>query len=137
MYRKINYGLVGVAALALVQAALRLFFALGGSGLLGNEIRDQTMGLIEAPVADEMLMIVLPFFLIGLLGAITAVGLLLHRPWGFHGTIALSLATIAYDLWAVVEIQSSAALGIILPVIFILYLTVRKDVVLAPREVAA
>ncbi len=53
------------------------------------------------------------FLVIGVLGLLLLPGLALHKPWSFWGTLALSLYTVAFDLWALVFIQPSAAAGII------------------------
>jgi hypothetical protein len=42
--------------------------------------------------------------------------------------LVLSAATIVFDVWAIVTVQSSAAMGIVLPALFIAYLLlIRKD----------
>ena len=51
-----------------------------------------------------------------------------QKRWGYFGTLALSAATIAFDVWAIVTVQWSAAMGIVLPALFIAYLLlIRKD----------
>ena len=106
-------GIVLVAALSGIQSILRLvFFYLGmtGAELLEVEI---------ASSAQQMINIM--FLLIGVVGLITAFGLYRMRSWGYWGTILLSVLTIAFDIWGL-TIQSTAAMGLILPVIFIIYL---------------
>ena len=55
-------------------------------------------------------------------------GLWTEKRWGYLGTLVLSAVTIVFDVWAIVTVQSSAAMGIVLPALFIVYLLlVRKD----------
>jgi len=53
------------------------------------------------------------FLAIGLVGLLMLPGLYLMKSWGFWGTIAVSVYTIVFDLWAYLEVQSSAIAGII------------------------
>lgn len=106
-------GIVLVAALSGLQSILRLVFfylAMTGTELLEVEI---------ASSAQQMINIM--FLFIGVIGLITAFGLYQMRSWGYWGTIILSVLTIAFDIWGL-TIQSTAAMGLILPVIFIIYL---------------
>lgn len=130
-------GIIAIVALALLQSALRFYFALGSTGALGEEMRAQLTTLLENPVADGTLVITVPFLLLGAFGVVTAAGLLAGRRWGLFGTVALSAATIAYDAWAIVAIQPTAVLGIVLPAAFTVYLLARKDRLLALPGVAA
>lgn len=106
-------GIVLVSALSGLQSILRLVFfylAMTGTELLEVEI---------ASSAQQMINIM--FLFIGVIGLITAFGLYQMRSWGYWGTIILSVLTIAFDIWGL-TIQSTAAMGLILPVIFIIYL---------------
>jgi hypothetical protein len=107
--------------LSCVQAALRIFFAVGLSGNLGAETQQQIMAMVDSPLTDWTMTITLPFFALGISGAVAAAGLLLNRNWGLHATALVSLATIAYDLWATFAIQPSALFGIVIPAAFIIY----------------
>ena len=111
-------GIVLVAALSGIQSILRLvFFYLGmtGAELLEVEI---------ASSAQQMINIM--FLFIGVIGLITAFGLYQMKSWGYWGTILLSVLTIAFDIWGL-TIQSTAAMGLILPVIFIIYLLLQRS----------
>jgi hypothetical protein len=130
-------GTVAIAMLAIVQSALRFYFALGTTGALGSDIEAQLTTLLENPVTQPMLLLTVPFLLLGAFGMITAAGLLEGRPWGAYGTIALSVVTIIYDAWAIVAIQSTAILGMVLPALFIGYLLLVRRDALSSREVAA
>jgi|GEM_PF-723430 len=136
MQHKTPFGLIVVAALAFLQGAMRLHFALGSTGALGSEMLAELTTMLEHPVTDVTLVITLPFLLLGVLGIVAAVCLLAERAWGLYGTVALSLVTIAYDAWAIVAIQPTAVLGIVLPVAFTVYLLMRRERIL-PRGVAA
>ena len=126
-------GIVLVCALALFQSLMR--FAIAGSILLGNI--DAWDEVLDAPIANEMMLALnLTFILLGALGMITAYGLWSNRAWGLTGTIALSLFTIVFDLWAMFEYQMSAAMGLFLPVVFIIYLYLIKDEYLRGAEQA-
>ncbi|MEM0448447.1 MAG: hypothetical protein QW520_01305 [Methanomassiliicoccales archaeon] len=83
----------------------------------------------ERPQSQEISdFILVMFLLIGAIGLLTSYGLWKGETWGYFGTIILSLAIMVFDLWAVFSIQSSAAMGLVLPMIFIIYLwTIRKD----------
>ncbi len=108
--------------LTCVQAALRLFFAVGLTGNMCMELQQQIMDMVDSPLVDWTTTVTLPFFILGASGAIAAVGLLLNRRWGLYGTALVSLVTIAYDLWATFAIQPSALFGIVIPALFITYL---------------
>ena len=66
-------------------------------------------------------MINILFLFIGVIGLITVFGLYQMKSWGYWGTILLSVLTIVFDIWGL-TIQSTAAIGLILPVIFTIYL---------------
>ncbi|MEM2673528.1 MAG: hypothetical protein QXG34_02270 [Candidatus Bathyarchaeia archaeon] len=57
-------------------------------------------------------------------------GLLTRRKWGFWSMMLISIATISFDLWGL-TIQSSAAIGLITPIISILALYLKKTQLLA------
>ncbi len=114
-------GLIFVCVLAIIQSIARFAIPLMLSTMDGPVLDD--------PVSDElMLFINAMFYLLGLFGFITAYGLWTEKRWGYLGTLVLSAVTIVFDVWAVVTVQSSAAMGIVLPALFIAYLlVVRKD----------
>jgi uncharacterized membrane protein len=132
-----NLGTIIVAFLALVQGALRTYFGLAGAGALGVAARDQVMALIDTPVSNEMLMIAAPFLLLGVLGLAATVGLGARQRWAVPATLMVSAATIIYDLWAVATVQSSALIGLVVPVITIAFLVLRKDAFRSAKAVRA
>lgn len=113
-----------VALLAMAQSALRFYFGLGTTGVLGSDLEAQLTTLLENPITDPLLVLTVPFFLLGAFGIVTAIGLLAGRSWGVYGTIALSVVTIIYDAWAMAVIQCTAVMGMVLPAAFISYLAI-------------
>ena len=110
-----NKGLAILCALAIVQGLLR--FAIPASALAGSGPE------LETPVSDMTLLFIHSMFvLIGAVGVASAYGLWNGRRWGWSGTIGISVVTIAFDVWAIAFVQASAALGLVLPAAFIIYL---------------
>lgn len=114
-------GLIIVCLLAIIQSIARFAIPLSLSTMDGP--------VLDNPVSDEMMMFINGmFYLIGALGFITAFGLWTQKRWGYFGTLVLSAGTIVFDVWAIVTVQSSAAMGIVLPALFIIYLLlIRRD----------
>ncbi len=114
-------GLIIVCLLAVVQSIARFAIPLSLSTMDGP--------VLENPVSDELMMFINGmFYLLGALGLITAFGLWTQKRWGFFGTLVLSAATIVFDVWAIVTVQSSAAMGLVLPALFMIYLLlIRRD----------
>jgi len=78
--------------------------------------------LLDVEVATStQQMINYTFLLIGIGGIITAFGLWQLKSWGYWGTILLSIGIIIFDAWGL-TIQKTAALGLILPAIFLILL---------------
>jgi uncharacterized membrane protein (DUF2068 family) len=114
-------GIVVVCTLAIIQCVLRFAFPLVIS-LTGVQA-------LENPVSSGIMdLILIAFVAIGAVGLVTTYGLWKMRRWGYIGTILLSTVTIAFDLWALIYIQATAAIGLVLPAVFVVYLLyVRKD----------
>ncbi len=75
------------------------------------------------------------FLAIGALGFALLPGVALHKPWGWWGTMAISAYTIAWDVWAAIWVQSSAAIGIAPAAIIMGYLLLfRKDFLAGVRK---
>ncbi len=121
MYLPKRKGLIIVCLLAVVQSIARFAIPLSLSTMGGP--------VLDNPVSDEMMMFINGmFYLLGALGFITAFGLWTQKRWGYFGTLVLSAATIVFDVWAIVTVQSSAAMGIVLPALFMIYLfLIRRD----------
>ncbi|MBS7614819.1 DUF2127 domain-containing protein [Candidatus Bathyarchaeota archaeon] len=111
--------IIFVALLRILQSAGRFVFgylsATTPGGLLDVEVAPVTIQII-----DTM------FFLLGILGFIAAVRLLLMRKWGYYVTVITSVITILFDIWGV-TIQSSAAMGFVVPVISLIVLFAKKS----------
>lgn len=138
MNRNISLGILAVVLLGLLQAGLRLYFALATSGALGLELQDQVHSMIATPMSDAFwTMNAAMFSILGVAGVATSFGLALGKTWGLYGTVAFSVLTIAFDVWAMVAVQFTAVFGLVLPAVFIVYLVLRKDRVLAPKAVTA
>ena len=117
-----------VGFLWIIQSFGRLSFAVLGT--------PTGMGqFLDVPISDiTSLVLFIMFLLLGALGFIAAFGLLARRKWGFWGTIFVSAATIIFDIWGL-TIQFTAAIGLIVPLISILYLYPKKSQRLATMRV--
>ncbi|PMB75245.1 MAG: hypothetical protein C0193_01355 [Candidatus Bathyarchaeota archaeon] len=115
-----KFGIHLLCILWLIQSLGRLSFAILG--------KPEGMGqFLDVPIsyATSLVMFVM-FLLLGIFGLIAAFGLWRRRKWGFWSTIAVSVATIAFDIYGI-TIQYTAALGFIVPTISILYLYPKKS----------
>jgi hypothetical protein len=112
-------GLKMVCGLGLAQSVLRFAFPayILQAGFPNTE---------KIVSTDVQAMILVMFVLIGVAGIITTYGLLTGARWGYTGTIALSMVTIMFDAWAMAAVQTTALLGLILPVVFIAYLIANR-----------
>lgn len=109
-----------ICILAVLQGILR--FAIAFSILSGNGPE------LENPISDELSLAINGIFIVlGGAGILTAVGLWQMKAWGYVATLVLSAGTIFFDLLAGALIQSSAYMGMILPIVFIGYLLLNKD----------
>jgi len=121
-------GIIIVCLLAVLQGVVRIVLPImlctSGGAELENPVSDEVMSFINAM-----------FFALGGMGFFTAFGLWNGKRWGYLGTIVLSAATIVFDLWAIITVQWSAAMGLVLPTLFIAYLyLVREDFAKGARE---
>jgi len=73
------------------------------------------------------------FFVMGLIGILLLPGVYLLKLWGFWGTVAVSAYSIAFDFWAFLMVQSSAAMGIIPAAVILGYLLVTRQDFLRKR----
>lgn len=121
MYLPKRKGLIIVCMLAVIQSIARFAILLLLSTMDGPVLDD--------PVSDELMLFINGmFYLLGAFGFVTTFGLWTGKRWSYLGTLVLSAATIVFDVWAMVTVQLSAAMGIVLPAIFIAYLLiVRRD----------
>jgi len=89
---------------------------------------------LVAPVSYATSAVLFVMFLfLGVFGLIAVSGLLTRRKWGFWSILLVSITTIAFDAWGL-TIQSTAAIGFIIPVISILILYPKKSKLLATMK---
>ena len=83
--------------------------------------------MLDVPVSPIILQfIIVMFFILGVSGFITTLGLWQMNKWGFKGVILVSSATIIFDIWGI-TIQFTAALGFFTPGIVLIYLYRNKS----------
>ncbi|MFW9944656.1 MAG: hypothetical protein ACFFB7_06630 [Candidatus Sifarchaeia archaeon] len=99
------------------NSGFRLCFAY--LSMTGTQLLDVHVSQLTVQLLDLM------FISLGVGGLIVAAGLWLNTRWGLVGTLAVSVATIVFDVWGL-TIQVTAALGFIVPVMAIGYLLVVK-----------
>jgi hypothetical protein len=121
--------LVLMILFATVYYAARIgIFYLGATGEMAFE--EEQSDLVEGVV-------VYSFLGIGVAGLLALPGVYLRKSWGLWGTVAVSAYTIAFDLWALALVQSSAAAGVIPAAVLLVYVVVtRKEIVPAPDGTA-
>ena len=92
-------------------------FYLGATGEMAFE--EEQSALVEG-------IVVYSFLAIGVAGLFTLPGVYLHRTWGFWGTVAISAYTIAFDIWALAAVQSSAAAGVVPAAVLLGYVVLTR-----------
>ena len=116
---KKNRTLTIICLLAAIQSALRM-------GLVGLIMNSGFPATEKYVTPDVQAYITVMFAALGVLGFVLTYALYRRTAVGYYGTIALSAVTIAFDIWAIMAIQPTPVLGIILPVVFIVYLVLRR-----------
>ena len=99
-----------------LNGLFRLYFAYLGTTPAIKEF-------LTAPVSDGTMNIInIMFLVLGLGGLVASLGLWRGTEWAPKALILVSVATILFDVWGY-TIQSSAALGLIFPIVslFMLY----------------
>jgi hypothetical protein len=121
---KRDKGITFVGFLWIIQSVGRVSFAaLGSPGGMGR--------FLDVPVSCATSAVLFVMFLsLGVFGLIAAFGLLAGRKWGFWSAMMVSAATIAFDVWGL-TMQSTAAIGFIVPAITILTLHSKRSQLLA------
>jgi len=114
-----NRTLTIICLLAALQSALRLL-------LVGVIINGGFPTTEKYVTPDVQAYILVMFAALGVLGFVLTYALFKRMAVGYYGTIALSAVTIVFDVWAIYAIQPTPVLGIILPVVFIVYLVLRR-----------
>ena len=88
---------------------------------------DQIYDFLTVEVSPSTLALINSAFLVlGVAGLVTAYGLLRDSRWGYWGALIVNIATIVFDVWGF-TVQSSAALGFVMPVISIILLYRARD----------
>ncbi|QLH75264.1 MAG: hypothetical protein HPY73_07315 [Methanomassiliicoccales archaeon] len=117
---KMITGLKVICVLGLLQAVMRLAFfnmmLTGDQPELQNDI-----------TSAEFDFMTVMFGVLGVAGMITSAGIWFRTGWGYYGTIGFSAVTILFDIWGFLEVQVTAAMGFVFPVLFIAYLLLKKD----------
>jgi hypothetical protein len=113
-------GLVAVGVLGLIQSAMRF-------GILGVVLQNGWPATDHAVSPEMALFIDVMFLFLGLSGIVLTYGLMTGKKWGYTGTIGISVLTIVFDVWAIIAVQPTALLGLILPTVFIVYLVMRRN----------
>lgn len=113
-------GLVAVGVLGLIQSAMRF-------GILGVVLQNGWPATDQAVSSEAALFIDVMFLFLGLCGVVLTYGLLTGKRWGYTGTIGISAFTIVFDVWAIIAVQPTALMGLVLPVVFIVYLVLRRN----------
>lgn len=117
--RKPTKSIIFVTILWIIQSSGRI--------VLGYLSTVTPGGLLDVKVDQIIIQTInTMFLLLGVLGLIAAVGLLMMKRWGFWATLFVSILTILFDIWGI-TIQSSAAIGFIVPAISILILLAQKS----------
>lgn len=62
-----------------------------------------------------------------MIGVLVIIGLLLMRSWEYWGTLGIAVTTIAFDTWALIIVAPTAAMGIVVPFILLIYLLPRHS----------
>jgi len=99
-----------------LNGLFRLYFAYLGTTPAIKEF-------LTVPVTDGTMTIInIMFLLLGLVGIVASIGLMRGYEWALKVLILVSVTTILFDVWGY-TIQSSAALGFIVPImsLFMLY----------------
>ena len=109
-----------ILLLNILQSTGRLFFAI--LGLSGG--MKQFLDVSISPATDGFLLLM--FFILGISGYIAIYGVWQQRPWGIKGILFVSGLTILFDIWGL-TIQTTAALGFIVPLCTILFIYAKKS----------
>ncbi len=100
--------------LNLAQAIARLAFVVIGLDSGMQQFIDVQIS------SSERTVLLSGFAFLGIMGLISVIGMVTERAWGTLSLVLVSIATIAFDIWGM-TIQSSAAIGLIVPIISLAY----------------
>jgi uncharacterized membrane protein (DUF2068 family) len=102
----------------ILNSYLRIYF-----GII-NITEGSMLDVTVSPIVFQFIIVM--FFILGINGFITTLGLWQMKKWGFKGVILVSIATIIFDIWGI-TIQFTAALGFFVPGIVLIYLYNNKS----------
>jgi len=107
-----------VALLVAAQAVLRVSFFVASFSydFVDEEVSDTVMAVTNAL-----------FLVLGVAGLIFLYPLIKMQRVGYLGTIAVCVATIVLDIWGMIAVQPSAAMGMAVPAVAIMYLVWKRD----------
>ena len=108
-----SLGYRSILVLNLVFSVLRIYFAYLGTT---EEIKE----FLTVPVSPTTMTIInTMFLLLGVGGLIASIGMILKKSWSINALVLVSVVTIVFDVWGY-TIQSSAAFGVLVPIITLL-----------------
>jgi hypothetical protein len=110
--KKRTFSFVLVFLLWILNSYLRIYF-----GIL-NLTEGSLLDVSVSPIILQIIIVM--FFILGIGGFCTTLGLWQMKAWGFKSVILVCLATIIFDIWGI-TIQSSALLGFIVPGIVLIH----------------
>jgi len=111
---KINsLGYRSILVLNLILSVLRIYFAYLGT----TEAIKEFLTVAVSPTT--MTIINALFLLLGVGGLIASIGMILKTSWSIKAMVLVSLVNVLFDVWGY-TIQSTAVLGVVVPVITLL-----------------
>lgn len=111
---KINsLGYRSILVLNLILGVLRIYFAYLGT----TEAIKEFLTVAVSPTT--MTIINALFLLLGVGGLIASIGMILKTSWSIKAVVLISLVNVLFDVWGY-TIQSTAVLGVVVPVITLL-----------------
>lgn len=117
-----------VILLVAAQSALRIFFF----------VASFSYDFVEEEVSDEVMLATNALFLVlGVAGLVFVYPLAKRQRIGYLGTLAVCFATIVFDIWGMFAVQSSAAMGMVVPVVAMAYLVWRREMFADPEAPAS
>ena len=107
-----------VVILIAAQSVLRLFFF----------VASFSYDFVDEEVSDEVMLVTNALFLVlGIAGLVFVYPLAKRQRIGYLGTLAVCFATIVFDIWGIFAVQSSAAMGMFVPVIATAFLVWKRE----------
>ncbi len=106
-------GLMALTALWVFNSLLRVLF--GAMGAMGTPLLDVEVSKLTIDLISMMCLS------LGFGGLVMTIGLWQMKKWGLCGVLVISFITVIFDIWGYF-IQFTAAMGLIVPVLTILYM---------------